>query len=89
MKKILRILALAGTLTAGATWLATGANRGWTKTSLPVKTLDDVTGIEGITYQKKFLPGVDFLGAALTGAGLLAGTSFFFRKSTNNNKQNK
>jgi hypothetical protein len=88
MRQILQILALAVVLTAGATWLATGANRGWTKTSLPVKTLDEVTGIEGITYQKKFLPGVDFLGAAIAGAGLLAGTSFFFRKSTNN-KQNK
>ena len=88
MKRILQILALAVVLTAGVTWLATGANRGWTKTSVPVKTLDAVTGIEGITYQKKFLPGVDFLGAAIAGAGLLAGTSLFFRKS-HKNKQNK
>jgi hypothetical protein len=51
-----------------------------------VKTLDEVTGIEGITYQKKFLPGVDFLGAAFVVAGALAGTSLFFR---NNKKQNQ
>jgi len=37
-----------------------------------VKTLDPVTGIEGISYQKKFLPGVDFLGAAFGGAAMLA-----------------
>jgi hypothetical protein len=74
MKKILQILALAVVLAAGLTWLATGANRGWTKTSVPVKTLDDVTGIEGITYQSKFLPGVDFLGAAFVVAAALAGT---------------
>jgi hypothetical protein len=79
MKKILQILALVVVLAAAITWLATGANRGWTKTSVPVKTLDDVTGIEGITYQKKFLPGVDFLGAAVVVAGALAGTSFLFR----------
>ena len=89
MKKILQILALVVVLAAAITWLATGANRGWTKTSVPVKTLDEVTGIEGITYQSKFLPGVDFLGAAIIVAGALAGSSLFFRnknkKQTENN----
>lgn len=80
MKRTLQILALGVALGVLAVWLATGANRGWTKTSVPVKTLDEVTGIEGISYQKKFLPGVDFLGAGLGGAALLAGASFFFRK---------
>ena len=84
MKKTLQILAVLLVLTAGATWLITGANRGWTKTSVAVKTLDPITEIEGITYQKKFLPGVDFLGASALVAGLLAGTSLFFR---NKNKQ--
>ncbi len=87
MKKILLILALVAVLAATITWLATGANRGWTKTSVPVKTLDEVTGIEGITYQSKFLPGVDFLGAAVIFAGTLAGSSLFFRNK--NNKQTK
>jgi hypothetical protein len=80
MKKTLQILALVIVIGAGAVWLATGANRGWTKTSAPVKTLDEVTGIEGISYQKKFLPGVDFLGAAAAGAALLGTASFFFRQ---------
>ena len=84
MKKALQILALLVVLGAAGIWLATGANRGWTKTSVPVKTLDEVTGIEGITYQEKFLPGVDFLGAAFGGAALLAGASLFFRKPKNN-----
>jgi hypothetical protein len=88
MKKILQLLAVLVLLAAGATWVATGANRGWTKTSVMVRTLDPVTGIEGITYDKKFLPGVDFLGAALGGAALLAGTSFFFRKPKLNQQQN-
>ena len=83
MKKTLQLLAVLVLLAAGATWLATGTNRGWTKTSVAVKTLDPVTGIEGISYEKKFLPGVDFLGAAALGAGVLAGASLFFR----NNKQ--
>ena len=80
MKRILQIFALVVVLTAAVTWLATGASRGWTKTEVQIKTLDEVTGIEGITYQKKFQPGVDFLGAAFGCAALLAGASFFFRK---------
>jgi hypothetical protein len=80
MKRILRLLALLVLVTAAAIWLVTGANRGWTKTSVMIKTLDPVTGIEGITYQKKFLPGVEFLGVAGVAAGALAGLSFLFRK---------
>jgi hypothetical protein len=88
MKRILQILALVVVLAAAVTWLATGANRGWTKTSVPVKTLDEVTGIEGISYRKKFLPGVDFLGAAIILSGALAGASFFFRQPKTNQTKN-
>jgi len=83
MKRALQILALVVLLATAATWLAMGANRGWTKTSVAVKTLDPVTEIEGITYQQKFLPGVDFLGAGAGLAVALAGSSLFFRKRTN------
>jgi len=77
MKRILRII--AGVLIVGAIafWAATGANRGWTKTSVPKKIIDEATGLEGIQWQEKFVPGIDFLGAALLGAGFLAGVSFF------------
>ena len=64
-------------MAAAFTWLALGANRGWTRTSVAEKTLDEVTGIVGIEYHKQFIPGLDFLGCALLGAGILAGTSFF------------
>ena len=80
MKRRIQILALLVAAAAVLAWVTTGANRGWTKTSVPVKTLDEVTGIEGITYRQQFVPGVDFLGAALLGAGVLAGASLFFRK---------
>lgn len=79
MKSALRLLALAVFVAALGYWLATGANRGWTKTSVPVKTLDEVTGIEGVTYQKKFIPGVDFLAAAAAASVVCAGMSFLFR----------
>ena len=65
-------------------WLATGANRGWTKTSIPVKVVDEVTGLEGIHYQQRFVPGLDFLAAAGLGGVVLAGASLFFRKHQQN-----
>jgi hypothetical protein len=79
MKRALRILAAALAVAAAALWIATGANRGWTKTSEVVKTVDEVTGIEGISYRKCFIPGLDFLGGALLGVGILAGASVFLR----------
>jgi hypothetical protein len=79
MQRTLRFLALALAMVAALAWLVLGANRGWTRTSVPVKTVDEVTGIEGIQYRKQFVPGLDLLGGALAGAGLLAGASLFFR----------
>lgn len=85
MKNELRILASILLLGAVGFWTATGASRGWTKTSVPKKTLDEVTGIEGVTYEKKLVPGLDFLGAAVVGAGILAGASFLFRNKRTGN----
>jgi hypothetical protein len=79
VKSALRLLALAILLAALGYWLALGANRGWTKTSVPIKTLDDVTGIEGVTYQKQFIPGVEFLAGAGAVSVLCIGLSFLFR----------
>jgi hypothetical protein len=82
MKRTLRLLAMVLIIGAGAFWMATGANRGWTKTQVPGKIVDETTGLEGIQWQKKFVPGLDFLGAAGLGAGVLTGISFFtLRKS--------
>lgn len=86
MKQSLHVLALVVALAAAGTWFVTGANRGWTKTSVEKKTLDEVTGLEAITYEKQFVPGLDFLGSALLGAGALAGLSFLFRNQQNQNQ---
>lgn len=82
MKRLLQLLALILAIGAIALWTALGANRGWTRTSEPVKTVDEITGIEGIQYRKKFVPGVELLGGALLGAAMVAGASLFFRKHT-------
>ncbi len=79
MKRALRLLALLLALGSALAWVALGANRGWTRTSVPVRTLDAVTGIEGIEYHRKFVPGLELLGGALAGAGILGAASLFFR----------
>ena len=80
MRNLVRILAAVLALVGLAVWLAGGANRGWTKNRVEKRTVDEVTGIEGITYEDRFVPGVDFLGGLMIGAGVLAGVSFLFRK---------
>ena len=89
MQRSLQLLALAVAVLAVAWWLAAGTNRGWTKTSVPVTKTDEVLGIEGITYEKRFVPGLDFLGVALAGAGVLAGLSVLLRSKTTTNTHSK
>ncbi len=78
-----RPLVLVGILLVGVTlalWLARGAHRGWTRTTVAVKTLDEITGIEAITYEDRFVPGVDFLGGGLAiGTALLVASRFVGR----------
>lgn len=50
-------------------WALTGFNAGFTKTSVPVAVVDQVTGIESVDWQPAFVPGLDFLGASVA-AGL-------------------
>ena len=61
MKTNLRRTSAILLIAAIAFWIYAGANPGWTRTAVPVKTLDKVTGIEGVSWQKQFVPGVDFL----------------------------
>ncbi|HEY9172682.1 MAG TPA: hypothetical protein VI136_10400 [Verrucomicrobiae bacterium] len=83
MRTMTRMLALVTALGCLTWWLAAGANRGWTKTSVPVKTVDAITGLESVSYERRFLPGAEFLGGGLLAAGALAGVSFLFRRSGN------
>jgi hypothetical protein len=85
MRRPLRLLALALSLGAAGYWAATGASPGWSKTSVPIRSLDEITGIEAITYEARFVPGVDFLGAILAAAALLYGVSYRFRPKSSAN----
>ena len=63
----MHILALLVLLAAVAFWAARGANLGWTVNNIRHETPDPVTGLSGVTYEKGFIPGWDFLAAAADG----------------------
>jgi len=81
MRPILRLLAVTVLLGTGAWWAAAGTHRGWSKNSVEVRTLDEVTGIEQITYEDRFVPGVDTVAIASAAAAVLAGMSFAFGRA--------
>lgn len=81
MRAACRILGLALFVGASLWWWATGANRGWTKTQVPVTTLDEITGITGIRYEQRLVPGVDVLIPSALIAAALFGGSFFRRQA--------
>jgi hypothetical protein len=80
MKRALRIVAVLVALGGLGFWLAAGANAGWTKNRVEKRTVDEVTGIEAVNFENRFVPGVDFLGGIAVSAGALIGVSFFIRK---------
>lgn len=76
----LRLAAVLVLVATASFWAAKGAHRGWSMDQVPVKQTDEITGIEFVTYDKRYVPGVDFLGL---GAGLAAGlviVSFFVQR---------
>ena len=83
MKRVLQRIALVLAATTVAGWLALGANRGWTKTTITRWQKDPVTEIDGPVVEKKFVPGIDLLAVCLTGALALFIASLFVSKTKN------
>lgn len=54
-------------------WLATGAHRGWTRTSEVELRRDEITGIDYPVRRDGFTAGIEIPLASLGGAALLAG----------------
>jgi len=84
MKRTLRIIALLIVIGAVGFWAAKGANKGITKDKVQIKTgYDEFMQQDILEWKKAFIPGVDFLGVAFIGAGILTGVSFLIRKKSN------
>ncbi|MCE2861790.1 MAG: hypothetical protein RIR76_3291 [Verrucomicrobiota bacterium] len=68
---VLRVVATALAVGGVGVWLATGAHRGWTRTSEVEMRRDEITGIDFPVRRDKFTAGVEIPLAALGGAALL------------------
>lgn len=67
-------------------WVNKGAHTGWSMDRVPIEQLDEITGIEYITYDDRFVPGIEWLGVGIGIATLFFATSLFFRsKPTHSN----
>jgi hypothetical protein len=75
----LRAAALVLLLSVLAYWVVKGAHRGWSQNRVPVSKTDEITGIVFTTYDDRFIPGVEVLGAAVALSAALAAASFFVR----------
>lgn len=83
-RNILRLATVVILLATVGFWAAKGAHTGWSQNQVPLKQTDEITGIEYVTYEKRFVPGVEFLGAGLGVASGLLLVSLFFSKNKPN-----
>jgi hypothetical protein len=81
VRRVLQRIAIGLAAAAVAGWLALGANRGWTKTTVTRWQKDPVTEIEGPVIERKFVPGVDLLAVCLGGAVALLLASLFISQT--------
>lgn len=73
LPRLLRAAAAVVALAGAGLWLATGAHRGWTRTSEVELRRDEVTGLDYPVRRDRFTAGIEVPLAALVGAALLAG----------------
>ena len=72
---------MLSTLITLALWLFGGMNRGWTKTSVMLKSIDPVTEQDNIEWERRFVPGLDFLVGGVLVSFVFLGASYCFRSS--------
>lgn len=77
ISRSLHIAAVATVLAVLALWVATGAHRGWTRTSQVTYQHDEITGIDYPVHEKTFVAGVEVLAAGAGLAAALAGAGAF------------
>lgn len=76
---LLRGAGVLGALFVFCFWAAKGYHRGWSQHQVPVKQVDPITELEYVTYEKRFVPGIDYLGAGLLAGAVVFGATFLGR----------
>lgn len=60
-------------------WFSQGAHSGWSQTQVKVMQYDEITEIEFPVWEDRFVPGVEFLGAGVSLAVVVAGLGLYLR----------
>lgn len=79
---IFRLLAAFCVIFSVIYWANKGAHTGWSMNRVPIEQVDEITGIEYITYEDRFVPGLEWLGGGIGLGALFFITSLFFRSKT-------
>ncbi|MGL5020035.1 MAG: hypothetical protein ACRDBP_18010 [Luteolibacter sp.] len=73
MKSVPVVLGLFVIIAGASWWALKGAHTGWTKTSVAIEKIDEITEIPYVEYEKRLVPGIEFpIAFAGVGAALLA-----------------
>ncbi len=81
---LLRFLGIIIALGVFSHWYAAGKNTGWTKDRIAETQVDEITGIEYVTYKDHFLPGVEILAGGVAFGLLLSAATFIRLKPKSN-----
>lgn len=83
---VLRLLAAFCMIFTLVFWINKGAHTGWSMDRVPIPQIDEITGIEYVTYEDRFVPGLEWLGSGIGLGALFFVISLFFRsKPTSSN----
>lgn len=80
LQPTLRWIALAVFVAGLGVWLATGAHRGWTQTSVTEQKRDEITGIDYPVRRSAFIAGVEIPSLATLLAGGFLAASLLARR---------
>lgn len=47
-------------IAGGSWWALNGAHTGWTKTSVAIEKIDEITEIPYVEYEDRLVPGIEF-----------------------------
>ncbi len=78
-RRSFRLVALATFIGCVGFWGAKGARIGWSQHQVPIQEVDEVTGLDYVRYEDRFVPGLEWLAGGCAVAVLLFGASFLFR----------
>jgi hypothetical protein len=79
LRKVLLSLAATVFVATLATWVVTGAHRGWSKTTVTEMRTDEFTGIEYPVEREAFVAGLEFVAVGLAGSLILGAASLVGR----------